>query len=390
MDRHQGVPLTLRQLTQMAFLVRLVALVLALAAGLGQALTGSVLLAVVIIGGTSFLGLMNTGRLETLVRRRPWVALADGLIVASAVAVTGVDSPIVLAALTTALLLGLWLEPGVGLVAVLALVALYLVGSTHLMLDGATIFIAIVVIPFVYVTLWLLGVTVRRASDAELRSQTVLRDAIATAAASEERAKVARELHDELAKTLQGLTLTAAALPPMIERQPAQATRLAEDLQSMGALAVGQVRGMMSGLRVRTSSLPLAELIDQIVSTWVAQTGRDVDRRIERLDTTDEAIRYELGEILQESLSNIARHAGPCRVEVSLTAEGEYILLRVRDHGKGVDDERATAAAAAGHHGVTGMRERMARLGGRFVWHSAPGAGTAIECRVHKEGLVER
>jgi len=195
LDRHAGVPIVVRQLTQVAFLVRLVALVLAMVANLGRSMAPDDLLGYLVIGATSFVGLMNTRWLET-VRRHPMIALVDALLVASAVAFDGVDSPLLLAALTTALLIGLWVDPRAGVIVVLPLVLLYLLGASQHPIEVSQIFILVVVLPFVFVTLWLLGATVSRAVHREARAQLVVRDAVATAAASEERSRVARELHD--------------------------------------------------------------------------------------------------------------------------------------------------------------------------------------------------
>lgn len=389
MDRHEGVPRPVRQLTQLAFLARLVALVLALVAALGRELTPSVLLGIVIIGGSSFLGLMQTRYLD-LVRRHPWIALADALLVASVFVLTGADSPLVLAALTTALLIGLWIERAAGLIAVVALVLLYLVGLSRVVTDESTLFLAVFVVPFIYLVLWLLGVTVRRATDDERRSRVVVSDAVATAAASQERTRVAQELHDSLAKTLQGLTLTAGALPTLIERDPAAAQEATRSIQQMGVTAVAQVREVMTDLRSRTSATPLHQSLNQLAVSWAQDTGRDLRTRIDPVDTDDEAVRYELISIVGEGLDNVRRHAGPCRVDLTLRTEGDQIVVLLVDTGKGAPPDALAAAAAAGHHGVPGMHERMARIGGHLSFRSEPGQGTSVECRVHREGLIER
>ncbi|MBL8931183.1 MAG: hypothetical protein JNL54_13760 [Kineosporiaceae bacterium] len=389
LDRHAGVPIVVRQLTQVAFLVRLVALVLAMVANLGRSMAPDDLLGYLVIGATSFVGLMNTRWLET-VRRHPMIALVDALLVASAVAFDGVDSPLLLAALTTALLIGLWVDPRAGVIVVLPLVLLYLLGASQHPIEVSQIFILVVVLPFVFVTLWLLGATVSRAVHREARAQLVVRDAVATAAASEERSRVARELHDSLAKTLQGITLSAVALPHLLERDGQGAAQVAEQLRDMGSTAVAQVRGLMNDLRTPATTASLHESLEQLAASWTASTGRVVDLDLAPVGTRNEAVKYELLTVAGECLDNIARHAGPCRTTMSLSAEGEELVLEVCDDGKGADPDRVSAAARAGHHGLAGLHERMARIGGRATWHSAPGAGTRVAFRVHREGLVER
>lgn len=388
-DRHVGVPESVRQLTQLCFLVRLVALLIAMLAQLGGVFTPADLLAMLLIGGLSLAGLLHTRWLAT-VRRHPMIALCDSLLVAGVVALDGSGSPLVLAALTTALLLGMWVDPRAGLITVVPLVLLYLVGLSSAPREAGTVFITVVVLPFIYLTLWGLGMVVARSSVRQRLSDELTQDAIVTAAASEERTRLARELHDSLAKTLQGLTLTAAALPTLIETQPRRAKAAAEDLQSMGVEAVAQVRSVMTGLRQSTSQLPLSVAVAHLVSVWRSGWPAPVNVTIDEVDTADEAVRFELLAILEEALDNVRRHAGLVAVSVSLTREAEQLVLVVEDRGKGAEASLVDDASRAGHHGVTGMRERMMRIGGRCLWVSVPGRGTRVECRVHVHGLVER
>ena len=220
MDRpgHAGVAMPLRQLTQVTLLARLVGLATGLLVLSGTRMSLATSIGFLVVGFTSFYGLMNTSVLD-LARRHPLIAMADALLLAGIVAVNGIDSPLLLAALTTALLLGLWLEPVSGAIVMISLVSCY-VGAALLGADGsAPAFTSWVTIPFVYVTLWLLGLTMRRSLESEARAQATLRDAVTTAAATEERTKVARELHDNLAKSLQGIAMTATALPLQLERR---------------------------------------------------------------------------------------------------------------------------------------------------------------------------
>lgn len=389
MDRHAGVSWTMRQTTQIAFLVRLVALLLGLVAAMGRQLTVSVLLGIVVIGGSSLVGLTNTHFLD-LVRRHPFIALLDGLVIAVVVVSDGAGSPLVLAALTTALLIGLWLEIGPGVIVVTALVVLYVLGAARTDSGEASTFLMIVTIPFVYVTLWLLGVTVRRSTDAQLRSHEMLSDAVASAAAAQERTQVARELHDSLAKTLQGMSLMTSALPQLVRTSPERAESAALELRDMSATAVSTVRGVMNGLRVPTSRLSLHESLTELILAWRQGAGHEVVLDIEPVDTGDESVRYELLMIARECLDNVRAHAGPCTVTVRLAASNDDLVLTIGDDGKGAPAEAVAAARRAGHVGVLGMRERIARVGGILHWSTTPGHGTHLECRVQREGLVER
>lgn len=391
MDRpgHVGVAMPLRQLTQVTLLARLVGLAAGLLVLSGSPMSLATTVGFLIVGFTSFFGLMNTSVLD-LARRHPLIAMADAVLLAGIVAVNGIDSPLLLAALTTALLLGLWLEPLSGAIVMVCLVSLY-IGAALLGTDeqGAA-FTAWVTIPFVYVTLWLLGLTMRRSLESEARAQGILRDAVTTAAATEERTKVARELHDSLAKSLQGIAMTATALPLQLEQHPERAAESALTIRDMAATAVHQVRGVMGNLRTRTSEGTVAEASTQLVLGWATRTGRNPELDIDDVDTKEETTRYELLSVLGEALDNVHRHAGPCDVRVGLHEEQELLVLTVKDTGSGFAPDALRAASRAGHHGVDGMQERMARVGGWCTVTADPGRGTLVECRVPVLSRVER
>jgi signal transduction histidine kinase len=82
--------------------------------------------------------------------------------------------------------------------------------------------------------------------------------------------------------------------------------------------------------------------------------------------------------IVQESLTNVARHAGASRVDVTLRRSGSSAVLLVEDDGSGFDPEAATSASL----GLVGMRERVGLLGGRFSIESTPGQGTTVGVEV--------
>ena len=391
MDRpgHAGAAIPLRQLTQVTLLARLVGLATGLLVLSGTRMSLATSIGFLVVGFTSFYGLMNTSVLD-LARRHPLIAMADALLLAGIVAVNGIDSPLLLAALTTALLLGLWLEPVSGAIVMISLVSCY-VGAALLGADGsAPAFTSWVTIPFVYVTLWLLGLTMRRSVESEARAQLTLRDAVTTAAATEERTKVARELHDNLAKSLQGIAMTATALPLQLERHPERAAESALSIREMAATAVHQVRGVRVDLRAKTSEGTVSEAASQVVLGWAARTGRNPQLLIDDVDAAEEATRYELLSVLGESLDNVHRHAGPCEVTVELHEDQGFLSLTVRDTGSGFEPATLSAAQAAGHHGVDGMQERMARVGGWCTVTGEPGRGTLVQCRVPVLHRVER
>lgn len=385
------MPPLLGTVTQTALVVRLFGLLAVLVLTIGRELTVGTLVGIVAAGITSFAGLTRPEVLEA-VRRHPSLALVDLGIMTAAIAVTGVDSPLVLVLLPTALLLGLWVDRIAGAIVIVCLLAVYVLALGTRTFPDQRSFLAVVVVPFVFVTLWMLGMAIVRAVEGERRAQAVLRDAVASAAAAGERTALAREIHDSVAKTLQGVVLTSAALPQVVERDPAAAAEQAREIQGMSTQAVHELRQIMSSLRERHTVESLSVAVAETAMAWQATTGREVTLHVaEGLDTEDDTVRHELVQCLSEALDNVHRHARTDEVEVMLSApDADAIRLTVRDRGIGMDKTVLGAAAAAGHHGVTGMRERMARIGGVADIASAPGRGTTVTLAVHREGLVER
>lgn len=386
-----GVPRLLVSVTQTAFVVRLVGLLATLVLIMGRELTPAILVGVVAAGLTSYLGLARPEYLS-LVSRHPALALADLVLMAVAVGFAGVDSPLVLVLLPTALLLGLWIDRVAGGIVIVCLLAVYLLGLQATTPVDQGSFTVTAILPFVFIILWLLGLVIATAVEGERRAQAVVRDAIANAAASSERTAIAREIHDSMAKSLQGIVMTSAALPTLMERDPTGAREHASQLQAMTTQAVHQLRQIMSSLRERSSDQTLSSAVAEAAMAWQATSGRTVELAVRQdLDTEDDAVRYELVHSLTEALDNVRHHAGPCRVVVALECPStDRLVLKVSDDGVGMSAHALTEAALAGHHGVVGIRERMARIGGLADVVSVPGRGTTVTLSVHREGLIER
>ncbi|WP_427384223.1 sensor histidine kinase [Janibacter sp. G56] len=379
------------QVTQSALLVRLAALLATLVATLGQPMTLTTLVGIVAAGLTSYVGLSRPELLR-MITRHPSLALGDLVIIGAAMALAGPDSPFALVLLSTALLLGLWVQLLPGIIVIVPLLALYVFSLTKGEVPQAGNFITVGLVPFVYVTLWYLGLTVRSVVEAEAQARKVVLDAIASNAALGERTAVARELHDSVAKTVQGIALTAASLPAQLKRDPEAGAARVRDVQGMATQAVHELRTVMGSLRERSSDEDLSVALTQLVLAWGETASQHLSADIAPgVDTHDEAVRYELLTCTREALDNVRRHAGPCEVEVSLSVETDReVVVVIRDTGKGFAHGSLEAAEGAGHYGISGLRERMARIGGVADVTSEVGNGTTVTLRVHPEGLVER
>ena len=247
------------------------------------------------------------------------------------------------------------------------------------------------VMSFMLVALWVLALVMRKASDDEVLSHKILRASLIATTAAEERAKLATELHDKLAKTIQSVALMTSVIPAAVETDPARAITAARQAHQMSARAVTELRGVMSGLRSNGTDLVFGEAVIGLVSTWQSAEGRHVQLTVDEdmvLKRPD--VQFEVLAALSESLDNIAQHAGHCDVDVIVSKEGSILTVVVRDTGKGFSESELRACQRVGHQGVLDVQRRLVRIGGLADVSSEVGRGTTVTMVVHDEPLEER
>lgn len=192
----------------------------------------------------------------------------------------------------------------------------------------------------------------------------------------DERREIARELHDELA---QGITAVRALAGAIVQRTP-DAPALHGPAQSIvavtGAMQDG-VRGILHKLRPADAG-GLGERLALCLEHWRASHGEiALNARIELAGLPlPDAVAQAALRIVQEGLTNVARHAGACRVELSLGREAGGLLLTLADDGRGCDGSPSPQAGSG--LGLSGMRERIALLGGRLEFSRPPAGGFAL------------
>jgi two-component system, NarL family, sensor kinase len=198
--------------------------------------------------------------------------------------------------------------------------------------------------------------------------------------AVEERNRLAREIHDTLA---QGLTATALQLESADALLEAGSEGAHEPLRRALSLTRSNLEeARRSVLDLRASPLegrPLSEALKGLVDRWEVETG--INARYAAVNGSrplPPSVEAALYRICQEALTNVGRHAGAGRVTVWLVATPDRVRLVVQDDGRGFD----ASGVPEDRHGIVGMRERAAVLGGAFEVHSSPGAGTRIEATV--------
>jgi signal transduction histidine kinase len=206
-------------------------------------------------------------------------------------------------------------------------------------------------------------------------------------AREEERARIAREIHDVLGQALTALKMDVAWLG---RRLPGGASEARDKLTSMETFidqTVIGVRELATDLRPAIlDELGLAAAIDWQAQEFERRTGiRCVFRAAIGEDAVDPLVATALFRILQESLTNVARHSKARSVNLMLERRGGSLVLEVQDDGVGIAPADAASMRAIG---LAGMRERAHLIGGKFSITGAAGAGTTVLVRVAARELA--
>ncbi len=210
-----------------------------------------------------------------------------------------------------------------------------------------------------------------------------------------ERTRLAREMHDTV---IQGCTSISALLEAIASRRAAparagqrQASEPADELLDHARMqirtTVNEAREAVWNLRHKVE--PERRLPD-ILEAAAAQARRESSVPIRLLCDGDTVLlgseqAHELSMIVREALSNAVLHGRPREIEVRAQAESATMRLRIADDGTGFVPQEQPQ-----HFGITGMRERAARLGGRLEVRSTPGRGTVVDMLVERAGLRQR
>jgi signal transduction histidine kinase len=203
-----------------------------------------------------------------------------------------------------------------------------------------------------------------------------------------ERTRIARDLHDTLLQSFQGLLLRFHTVSELLPKRPADAKEILESAIDQTAQAITEGRNAVQGLRASTvESNDLAVAIKTLGEELAAEASSDtsVGLHVEvegTPRTLHPIVRDEIYRIAGEALRNAFRHAVAKQIEVELRYDERQLRLRVRDDGKGIDPTFLTAEGRAGHFGLHGMRERAKLMGGKLAVWTAPDSGTEIELSI--------
>jgi signal transduction histidine kinase len=221
---------------------------------------------------------------------------------------------------------------------------------------------------------------VARAAIAVDLSERVSRDALRRVVDAQEleRARLARELHDETGQALTSILLGLKHLDDVIETDDAREATAA--LRELVVTTLQDVRRL--AVELRPSALDdfgLVPAIERLAGTLAEQSELvvDLEARLgeQRLPAEAETALYR---IVQEALTNVVKHASARRVSITLVRKEGFAVVVVEDDGLGFDPR----TTRTGSLGFVGMRERVELVGGRLTVESAPGAGTTIAAEV--------
>jgi signal transduction histidine kinase len=201
----------------------------------------------------------------------------------------------------------------------------------------------------------------------------------------QERTRIARDLHDTLLQSFQGVLLQFGAALRLLTKDPEKAREVLADAVDQAAHAIKEGREAVQGLRLSVEeSSDLAASIARLAKEVAAerQGAGAPSVRVEVQGTVRPLHPIERDEtfrIAAEALRNAVYHSQGTQIEVELRYDAGEFRLRVRDNGRGVDPKLLGTGDRAGHFGLRGMRERAALAGGKLTLWSAPDAGMEVE-----------
>ena len=232
-------------------------------------------------------------------------------------------------------------------------------------------------------------VETQRRIQAELtESRMALRDLAAheQAKRDDERKHISQEIHDELGQRLTVLRMDVAMLPRAVQGDAAQTlhqqvTKLKGDIDDLFVM----VRNLAGQLRPAAMDVGLVAAVEALLQDFenALRIPCELDNRLPEPLRLDERRSSAVFRILQESLTNAARHARATHIKVSLEVAGGQLRVRVQDNGRGF--------VAPGWHtfGLTGLRERALSVGGSAHIASQPGVGTTVEATIPLEVVMQ-
>ena len=203
-----------------------------------------------------------------------------------------------------------------------------------------------------------------------------------------ERTRIARDLHDTLLQSFQGLLPRFQAAIYKLPEHPAEARQTLESAVDQASQAITEGRDAVQGLRVSTVekndlAMAIQSLAEELASADTHQSPPAFQVAVQGTPRNLHPIqRDEVYRIAAEALRNAFRHAQADQIEVELRYDEKNFRLRIRDDGRGIDREVLSGDGREGHFGLHGMRERAKLVGGELAIWSEVDSGTEVELSI--------
>lgn len=225
-------------------------------------------------------------------------------------------------------------------------------------------------------------VTEQRRAEVELREVNIQLRKLSTSLQSvreEERTRISRELHDELGQQLTGLKLSLSWLATRLKEGRATTVSSVDEMRHLLDTAIASVRRISTELRpLVLEDLGFGEAISWQTREFAKRSALEVTLNLQAAeDVQGDELSTALFRIVQESLTNVARHANATKVKIDLISDGDKLVLTISDNGQGIPDD-----AKQGGIGLVSMRERAISIGAQFKIISGPGIGTTVEVTI--------
>ena len=210
-------------------------------------------------------------------------------------------------------------------------------------------------------------------------------------AQEEERRRVAREIHDGPAQTLSNIVLRLEIAEKLLEFDPTRVKAELIDLKNLVRSNLQDIRRIIFDLRpMALDDLGIVPAISKYLDNFQENYGITCEFLIEgREKRLLPALEVALFRLIQEGMTNVAKHARSEKVDISLIYQEDWTIARIQDYGKGFEVNFALTTPGE-HFGLIGMRERVEMFSGRFSIQSNLGKGTTIELAIPSRHEGER
>jgi signal transduction histidine kinase len=216
---------------------------------------------------------------------------------------------------------------------------------------------------------------------ADLREQQTL------GRVAEERLRIAHEIHDVVAHGMTAINVQAGVAAHLLERDPDQAHRALRDIKRMSGEALTELRATLDVLRAPyepAHPAPLAPAgglrdLERLLD-GVRAAGIVIELDVEEVGQLPAAVHHACYRIIQEAVTNVARHSGAACARVSVIRRDDAVVVEIADDGRGARGGEEASALAG--NGLQGMRERARALGGSLELGDGPDGGFTVRARV--------